>query len=200
MKGQKSLTVMKKAIAILGLVGVSASLGLPAVANLSQKSSSQGVVNQPLQIAGSHPHSHSDSHSHSKDIVATAVEAGKFNTLAAALEAAGLVETLQEEGPFTVFAPTDDAFAALPEGKLQELLLPENKDQLIKILTYHVVAGKVMSGDLESGKVKTVEGSEVKVKVSKTGVNVNNATVVKADVPASNGIIHVIDTVILPSN
>ena len=200
MKGQKSLTVMKKAIAILGLVGVSASLGLPAVANLSQKSSSQGVVNQPLQIAGSHPHSHSDSHSHSKDIVATAVEAGKFNTLAAALEAAGLVETLQEEGPFTVFAPTDDAFAALPEGTLQELLLPENKDQLIKILTYHVVAGKVMSGDLESGKVKTVEGSEVKVKVSKTGVNVNNATVVKADVPASNGIIHVIDTVILPSN
>ncbi len=198
MKGQKSLTVMKKAIAILGLVGVSASLGLPAVANLSQKSSSQGVVNQPLQIAGSHPHSHSDSHS--KDIVATAVEAGKFNTLAAALEAAGLVETLQEEGPFTVFAPTDDAFAALPEGTLQELLLPENKDQLIKILTYHVVAGKVMSGDLESGKVKTVEGSEVKVKVSKTGVNVNNATVVKADVPASNGIIHVIDTVILPSN
>ena len=200
MKGQKSLTVMKKAIAILGLVGVSASLGLPAVANLSQKSSSQGVVNQPLQIAGSHPHSHSDSHSHSKDIVATAVEAGKFNTLAAALEAAGLVETLKEEGPFTVFAPTDDAFAALPEGTLQELLLPENKDQLIKILTYHVVAGKVMSGDLESGKVKTVEGSEVKVKVSKTGVNVNNATVVKADVPASNGIIHVIDTVILPSN
>ena len=203
MKGQKSLTVMKKAIAILGLVGVSASLGLPAVANLSQKSSSQGVVNQPLQIAGSHPHSQSDSHSHSdshsKDIVATAVEAGKFNTLAAALEAAGLVETLQEEGPFTVFAPTDDAFAALPEGTLQELLLPENKDQLIKILTYHVVAGKVMSGDLESGKVKTVEGSEVKVKVSKTGVNVNNATVVKADVPASNGIIHVIDTVILPS-
>ena len=198
MKGQKSLTVMKKAIAILGLVGVSASLGLPAVANLSQKSSSQGVVNQPLQIAGSDSHSHSDSHS--KDIVATAVEAGKFNTLAAALEAAGLVETLKEEGPFTVFAPTDDAFAALPEGTLQELLLPENKDQLIKILTYHVVAGKVMSGDLESGKVKTVEGSEVKVKVSKTGVNVNNATVVKADVPASNGIIHVIDTVILPSN
>ena len=132
--------------------------------------------------------------------MATAVEAGKFNTLAAALEAAGLVETLQEEGPFTVFAPTDDAFAALPEGTLQELLLPENKDQLIKILTYHVVPGKVMSGDLESGKVKTVEGSEVKVKVSKTGVNVNNATVVKADVPASNGIIHVIDTVILPSN
>ncbi|WP_094671664.1 fasciclin domain-containing protein [Hydrocoleum sp. CS-953] len=188
MKSKNSLTVVQKAIAILGLVGVSASFGLPAVANFSQKSSTQGVVNQPLQIADSH----------SKDIVATAAAAGQFNTLAAALKAAGLVEVLQGDGPFTVFAPTDEAFAALPEGTLDKLLMPENKDKLVQILTYHVVPGKVMSGDLESGMVKTVEGSKVNVKVSDAGVKVGKAKVVKADVPASNGVIHVIDTVILP--
>ncbi len=187
MNNQNSLTLVKKAIAILGLVGVSASFGLPAVANFSQKSSIQGV-NQPLQIA----------ESNSEDIVATAAAAGQFNTLAAALKAAGLVETLQGEGPFTVFAPTDEAFAALPEGTVEKLLLPENKDKLVKILTYHVVPGKVMSGDLESGMVKTVQGSKVNVKVSDAGVKVGNAKVLKADVPASNGVIHVIDTVILP--
>ena len=192
MNTQNGLNVVKKAIAILGLVGVSASFGLPAVANFSQKSSNQGVVNQPLQIA--------DSHSKSQDIVATAAEAGQFNTLAAALKAAGLVEVLQGDGPFTVFAPTDEAFAALPEGTLEKLLLPENKDKLVQILTYHVVPGQVMSGDLESGMVKTVEGSKVKIKVSDAGVKVGKAKVVKADVPASNGVIHVIDTVILPSN
>ncbi len=188
MNTQNSLTLVKKAIAILGLVGVSASFGLPAVANLSQKSSTQPVVNQSLQIA----------ESNSKDIVATAAAAGQFNTLAAALKAAGLVEVLQGDGPFTVFAPTDEAFAALPEGTLEKLLLPQNKDKLIKILTYHVVPGKVMSGDLESGMVKTVEGSKVNVEVSDGGVMVGNAKVVKANVPASNGVIHVIDTVILP--
>ena len=184
----QNISVMKKAIAILGLVGAGAFFGLPAVANFSQKSSTQSVVNQPLLIADSH----------SKDIVATAAKAGQFNTLAAALKAAGLVEVLQGEGPFTVFAPTDEAFAALPEGTVEKLLLPENKDKLVKILTYHVVPGKVMSGDLESGKVKTVEGSEVSVEVSKTGVKVGKANVVKTDVPASNGVIHVIDTVIIP--
>ncbi|WP_371357471.1 fasciclin domain-containing protein [Hydrocoleum sp. CS-953] len=105
---------------------------------------------------------------------------------------------LQGDGPFTVFAPTDEAFAALPEGTLDKLLMPENKDKLVQILTYHVVPGKVMSGDLESGMVKTVEGSKVNVKVSDAGVKVGKAKVVKADVPASNGVIHVIDTVILP--
>ncbi|GGA38895.1 fasciclin domain-containing protein [Okeania sp. KiyG1] len=184
----QNISLMKKAIAILGLVGAGAFFGLPAVANFSQKSLTQPVVNQPLQIADSH----------SKDIVATAAEAGQFNTLAAALKAAGLVEVLQGEGPYTVFAPTDEAFAALPEGKVEKLLLPENKDKLIDILTYHVVPGKVMSGDLESGMVKTVEGSKVKVKVSDAGVKVGKANVVKADVPASNGVIHVIDTVIIP--
>lgn len=182
----QNISLMKKAIAILGLVGAGTFFGLPAVANFSQKSLTQPVVNQPLQIA------------QSKDIVATAAEAGQFNTLAAALKAAGLVETLQGDGPFTVFAPTDEAFAALPKGTVEKLLLPENKDKLVKILTYHVVPGKVMSGDLESGMVKTVEGSKVNIDVSDAGVMVGDAKVLKADVPASNGIIHVIDTVIIP--
>ncbi|NEO57856.1 MAG: fasciclin domain-containing protein [Okeania sp. SIO3B5] len=188
MNNQNSLNIVKKAIAILGLVVTGTFFGLPAVANFSQKSLTQSVANQPLQIADSH----------SKDIVATAAEAGQFNTLAAALKAAGLVETLQGEGPFTVFAPTDEAFAALPAGTLEKLLLPQNKDKLVEILTYHVVPGKVMSGDLESGMVKTVEGSEVNIDVSDAGVKVGDAKVVKADVAASNGIIHVIDTVIIP--
>lgn len=132
------------------------------------------------------------------DIVTIAVEAGQFNTLAAALEAADLVEVLQGEGPFTVFAPTDEAFAALPEGTLEELLLPENKEQLVSILTYHVVPGVVLSTDLESGEVTTVEGSDVTVEVSEEGVTVDGANVISADIEASNGVIHVIDAVILP--
>jgi len=136
---------------------------------------------------------------HSKDIVDTAVAAGTFNTLAAALGAAGLVETLKGDGPFTVFAPTDDAFAALPEGTVEDLLKPENKDQLTAILTYHVVAGKVMSTDLSDGMMATtVEGSDIKIDLS-NGVMVNDATVTAADIEASNGVIHVIDKVIMPA-
>lgn len=136
---------------------------------------------------------------HSKDIVDTAVEAGSFTTLAAALDAAGLVETLKGEGPFTVFAPTDEAFAALPEGTVDTLLMPENKDQLIAILTYHVVPGKVMSTDLTDGMMAaTVQGGDLTVDLS-DGVKVNGATVTTADIEASNGVIHVIDTVILPA-
>jgi uncharacterized surface protein with fasciclin (FAS1) repeats len=135
---------------------------------------------------------------HSKDIVDTAVEAGTFNTLAAALTAAGLVETLKGEGPFTVFAPTDDAFAKLPAGTVEDLLKPENKDKLVAVLTYHVVPGKVMSGDLTNGmKAATVNGAEVTI-MTEGGVKVNDATVTTADIEASNGVIHVIDTVILP--
>ena len=133
------------------------------------------------------------------DIVDTAVAAGSFNTLAAALTAADLVETLKGEGPFTVFAPTDDAFAALPEGTVEDLLKPENKDQLVAILTYHVVPGKVMSGDI-AGKtmdVATVQGGNLAVNAT-DGVMVNDATVVTADIEASNGVIHVIDKVVLP--
>jgi uncharacterized surface protein with fasciclin (FAS1) repeats len=119
---------------------------------------------------------------HAQDIVDTAVAAGSFNTLVAAVEAAGLVETLKGEGPFTVFAPTDEAFAALPEGTVDTLLLPENRDQLVSILTYHVVAGKVMSGDLTNGmEAATVQGAPVTI-MTEGGVTVNGANVVTADI------------------
>jgi uncharacterized surface protein with fasciclin (FAS1) repeats len=134
-----------------------------------------------------------------KDIVDTAVGAGQFKTLAAALKAGGLVETLKGEGPFTVFAPTDDAFAKLPDGTLDDLLKPENKEKLVAILTYHVVAGQATSSDVAGMKsAKTVNGKEVKFTVKDGKVMVNNANVIKADVMASNGVIHVVDTVLLP--
>ncbi len=135
---------------------------------------------------------------HSKDIVDTAVAAGSFNTLAAALTAAGLVDTLKGEGPFTVFAPTDAAFAALPAGTVEDLLKPENKDKLIAVLTYHVVAGKVMSTDLSEGMTAaTVQGADITITLE-GGAKVNGAVISAADVEASNGVIHVIDAVILP--
>lgn len=133
------------------------------------------------------------------DIVDTAVAAGSFNTLVAAVQAAGLVDTLKSPGPFTVFAPTDDAFAALPEGTVESLLKPENKDQLVAVLTYHVVSGKVMSGDI-AGKTldaPSVQGAPIAIDAT-SGVRVNDANVVAADIEASNGVIHVIDKVILP--
>ena len=135
---------------------------------------------------------------HSKDIVDTAVEAGSFSTLVAAVQAADLVDTLKGDGPFTVFAPTDEAFAALPEGTVESLLLPENKDQLIAVLTYHVVPGKVMSGDLSDDMMATtVQGTDVMIDLD-NGVMVQDANVVSADIETSNGVIHVIDKVILP--
>ncbi len=135
------------------------------------------------------------------DIVDTAVEAGSFETLAAALKAAGLVETLKGKGPFTVFAPTDEAFGKLPEGTLDDLLKPENKDKLVSILTYHVVAGKVMAADVvKLKKAETVQGSKVKIKVKKGKVKVGGANVVKTDIECTNGVIHVIDAVILPKD
>jgi len=136
--------------------------------------------------------------SYAADIVDTAVKAGQFNTLAAALKAAGLIETLKGPGPFTVFAPTDAAFAKLPAGTVDNLLKPENKAKLAGILTYHVVSGKVMAADVVKLKTaKTVNGQSVKIKAGKS-VMVENATVVKTDIETSNGVIHVIDTVILP--
>jgi len=132
------------------------------------------------------------------DIVDTAVGAGSFTTLVAAVQAAGLVDTLKGTGPFTVFAPTDEAFAALPAGTVEGLLKPENKDQLVAILTYHVVPGKVMSTDLTDDMMaKTVEGADVKIDLD-GGVKVNDANVVTADIVADNGVIHVIDKVIMP--
>ncbi len=135
----------------------------------------------------------------SQDIVDTAVAAGSFKTLAAALKAAGLIDTLKGKGPFTVFAPTDDAFAKLPAGTVEDLLKPENKAKLTAILTYHVVAGKVMAADVVKLKnAATVNGKSVQIKVDGGTVMVDNAKVVKTDIGTSNGVIHVIDTVLLP--
>lgn len=136
----------------------------------------------------------------SENVVALAASNDSFKTLTAALKAAGLTETLSGTGPFTVFAPTDAAFAALPQDALQELLKPENKDILVKILSYHVVPGNVTSGDIKPGEVKTVEGGALNVQVdpAKKGVTVNDANVVQPDIKASNGVIHAIDKVILP--
>jgi uncharacterized surface protein with fasciclin (FAS1) repeats len=136
-------------------------------------------------------------HHEKKDIVDTAVAAGSFKTLATALETAGLIETLKGKGPFTVFAPTDEAFAKLPAGTVESLL--KDKEKLTKILLYHVVSGKVMAKDVVTLKsAKTVQGSSVKINVSGGKVMVDNANVVKTDVVAANGVIHVIDTVIIP--
>lgn len=134
-----------------------------------------------------------------KDIVDTAVGAGSFKTLVAAVKAAGLVETLKGEGPFTVFAPTDEAFAKLPKGTVEDLLKPENKKKLVAVLTYHVVPGKVMAKDVVGLKeAKTVQGSSAKITVADGKVKIDAANVVKTDIVTSNGVIHVIDSVILP--
>ncbi len=137
----------------------------------------------------------------SKDIVDVASGAGKFNTLVTAVKAAGLVETLKGDGPFTVFAPTDEAFAKLPAGTVEDLLKPENKDKLVKILTYHVVPSKIMSEDIvgKKAEVQSVEGGKISVDAT-DGVKVDGAKVVTADVAASNGVIHIIDTVIMPKS
>jgi len=159
------------------LVACVATLGLAAAAN-----------------AGHHSSTTKD------DIVDVAVSAGQFETLAAALEAAGLVGTLKGDGPFTVFAPTDDAFSKLPKGTVEDLLKPENRDKLVAILTYHVVPGKVYASDVvKLDSAETVNGARVGIKVANGTVNIDSATVIKADIAASNGVIHVIDTVILPN-
>lgn len=140
-----------------------------------------------------------DHHGDKKDIVDTAVAAGQFETLAAALEAAGLVETLKGEGPFTVFAPTDEAFGKLPEGTVESLLEPENREQLQAVLTYHVVPGKVMAEDaMGLDSATTVQGQDITITTMDGSVMINDANVVQADIEASNGVIHVIDSVLLP--
>jgi uncharacterized surface protein with fasciclin (FAS1) repeats len=130
-----------------------------------------------------------------KDIVDTAVAAGQFKTLATALQAAGLIDTLKGKGPFTVFAPTDEAFAKIPKAQLDALLA--DKAKLTAVLTYHVVSGKVMAADVKAGKVKTVQGSELTISTM-NGVMVDNAKVIKTDIVADNGVIHVIDSVLMP--
>ena len=151
------------------------------------------VVAAPLALGGGL--------AHAKDIVDTAASAGSFKTLVAAIEAAGLEETLKGPGPFTVFAPNDEAFAKLPAGTVETLLKPENKDKLVQILTYHVVPGKVMSDDIagKTAEAKTVEGSTLEVDASGGDVMVDEARVVQADIAADNGVIHVIDTVVMPN-
>ncbi|NIN70372.1 MAG: fasciclin domain-containing protein [Gemmatimonadetes bacterium] len=141
------------------------------------------------------------SHSYEKDIVETAVSAGSFQTLVAAVQAAGLVETLQGEGPFTVFAPTDEAFAKLPAGTVEELLKEENRDQLIAILTYHVVPGKLLAEDVVQLKgAETAQGQSVRFSLKDGGAYIDEARIIKTDIEASNGVIHVIDSVILPES
>ena len=157
----------------------------------SRKSILNTIAALPLTLIGAT--------SNALDIVDTAVSAGQFNTLVAAVEAADLITTLKGDGPFTVFAPTDEAFAALPEGTVENLLKPENKDQLIAVLTYHVVPGKIMSSDIAgtATMVESVQGSELDVDAT-DGVTVDGATVVTADIETDNGVIHVIDRVVLP--
>lgn len=152
-------------------------------------------------LAGGYEHAGKNmSAAGSKDIVDTAVSAGSFNTLVRAVQAADLVGTLKSDGPFTVFAPTDEAFARLPEGTLDNLLKPENKSQLQAILTYHVLPGKIMSADAAmASSAKTVNGQSFRISKSANGLMVDNANVIKADIAASNGVIHVIDRVILPN-
>ena len=153
------------------------------------------MISAPAFAADKHAHAAAGS----KDIVDTAVAAGSFNTLAAALKAAGLVDTLKGKGPFTVFAPTDEAFAKLPAGTVENLLKPENKDKLVSILTYHVVPGDVTSKQVvKLTEAKTVNGQDVKIKVDSGSVMIDNAKVIQPDVKASNGVIHVIDTVLMP--
>ncbi|MEJ2256179.1 MAG: fasciclin domain-containing protein [Woeseiaceae bacterium] len=135
----------------------------------------------------------------SADIVDVAVSAGQFNTLAAALKAADLVDTLKGDGPFTVFAPTDAAFSKLPDGTVEHLLKPENRDELVSILTYHVVPGKVYAADVvKLDSAQTVNGAEITIRAGDNGVAIDGANVIKTDVAASNGVIHVIDSVIIP--
>ena len=166
---------------------------IPAIALLAL--GVMGAASDMLPARASTPDHHGK-----KNIVQTAVGAGSFKTLAKALEAADLVDALQGKGPFTVFAPTDEAFAKIPAGTLAELLKPENKEKLRSILLYHVVPGRVVAADvvkLNGREVKTLEGSKVRIN-TEDGVMVDNARVVKTDVMTSNGVIHVIDTVIMP--
>jgi uncharacterized surface protein with fasciclin (FAS1) repeats len=149
-------------------------------------------------VAGLAPVTLNASASSSKDIVSVAIDAGSFKTLVAAVQAAGLVDTLKGPGPFTVFAPTDEAFAKLPAGTVENLLKPENKAKLTALLTYHVVPGKVMAADVKPMQAPTVNGQSLNVAVRNGAVSVNQARVVKTDIAASNGVIHVIDSVVMP--
>jgi uncharacterized surface protein with fasciclin (FAS1) repeats len=181
------LTLLFKTAGAIGLMVVLSAVGIAAEADAhhagSKKIAATSVVARSTQ---------------SGTIVDIAAGDSTFSTLVTAVKAAGLVETLSGDGPFTVFAPTNKAFAALPKGTLEKLLQPENRDLLRRVLTYHVVSGDLMAKNLRSGRVATVAGSTVKVRVRHGGVKVNKANVIKADIDAKNGVIHVIDRVLLP--
>ncbi len=174
-----------KSIAMLGALLVAAALPGLVLAQEHPKATEHPQKAEHSAAAG--------------DIVAVASSAGKFTTLVTALKAAGLVGLLQGEGPFTVFAPTDEAFAKLPAGTLEELLKPANKSKLAAILSHHVVNGKVMAADVKTMKVKTLSGEEISLKVDGGKVMVDGAKVIKTDIGATNGVIHVIDTVVMPT-
>lgn len=170
------------------------------ISSIAKRAGILAVCTLGLVTAIANAGHHAEDEKAAADIVDTAVGAGQFNTLAAALTAAGLVDTLKGDGPFTVFAPTDDAFAKLPEGTVENLLKPENRDQLVAILTYHVVPGEVYAADVvKLTSAATVNGSDVSIKVADSGVSIDNANVIMTDIKASNGVIHVIDSVILPN-
>jgi uncharacterized surface protein with fasciclin (FAS1) repeats len=184
------LTSLSKSVRMIGLVAMlSVTVSVTASANACPNASGNKAPNAPV---ASRP-------AQVGTIVEIAAGNSTFSTLVTAVKAAELAETLSGKGPFTVFAPTNEAFAALPKGTLEKLLKPENRDLLRKVLTYHVVPGDLMAKDLRSGKVATVAGDSVAVKVQNGKVSVNNANVVTADVDAKNGVIHVIDQVLLPS-
>lgn len=224
-KVQNHNNMLKLLVSLVGMLGASILIGYPAGAQQSGGATNPrpSIFNEPpynrsrtpapaptKPTTPSEPSPQTEpttpapspgaSQPSNENVVALAAANDSFRTLTAALKAAGLTETLSGKGPFTVFAPTDAAFAALPQDALQELLKPENKDILVKILSYHVVPGNVTSGDLKSGEVKSVEGGAVNVQVdSAKGVTLNNeAKVVQPDIKASNGVIHAIDKVMLP--
>jgi uncharacterized surface protein with fasciclin (FAS1) repeats len=180
---------MRTKIAVVAL----AATTVLALAGCSSSSSATGAVSSAAAAATS------SAPATTGTVVDVAAANPDFTTLVAAVKAAGLVDTLNGAGPFTVFAPTNEAFAALPAGLVDKLLLPANKDVLTKILTYHVVSGKVMAADVKPGKVPTVEGTDITI-TTDMGVKVNDATVTKTDITASNGVIHVIDKVLVPSD
>ena len=170
------------------------------ISSIAKRAGILAICTMSLVTAMANAGHHEQDEMTTADIVDTAIGAGQFNTLAAALTAAGLVDTLKGDGPFTAFAPTDEAFAKLPEGTVENLLKPENRDELVSILTYHVVPGEVYAADVvQLTSATTVNGSDVSIKVADNGVSIDNANVVKTDIKASNGVIHVIDSVILPN-
>lgn len=198
MKNQNLPNSLKKLAGFAGAIGLTTLITFPAWSHLNSNMAVDNA-NRSQEIAQTpKPTTQPTTTTATKDIVAIASSDAQFNTLTKALTAAGLVTTLQGTGPFTVFAPTDAAFAALPKATLDDLLKPANKAKLTKILTYHVVPGSVVSTSLKSGNVKSVEGSPLKVTVAGGKVTVGGANVVKADVKASNGVIHVIDKVLIP--